>query len=349
MYTDRELPTPTAAAPGPEAIKTAADTVAQSLDADVILYNGGIDRWTDRTFIDLCRKRKRRTNVLLILITEGGDPDVAYRISRLLQHVYTRFYCFVSGYCKSAGTLLVLGAHELIVSDHGELGPLDVQMAKKDEMWESESGLTVMTALTTLHEKARLSFEHFFIQTKIKTGGNITLRTATEIAAKLTTGLFAPVYQQIDPMHIGEAGRSMSIAKEYGRRLMHKSQNFTLDSLDFLISGYPTHSFVIDRMEARAFFARVRKPTAEEDVLTELLGDRACVPLQRDEPIVEFLSSEVKEAVQNAEPKNDNKASQVSPIGGSGQVIENPGGSVPALNIQEPSPHPAQPPTNGAG
>lgn len=333
---------PTAAAPGSEVVQAAADTVAALLDADILIYNGSIDRWTDRQVIDLCRKRKRRPNVMLILVTEGGDPDVAYRISRLLQFSYKRFWCFVSGYCKSAGTLLVLGAHELILSDHGELGPLDVQMAKKDEMWESESGLTVMTALTALHEKARLSFEHFFVQTKIKTGGNITLRTATEIAAKLTTGLFGPIYQQIDPMHVGEAGRSMSIAREYGRRLMNKSQNFTLEVLDFLISGYPTHSFVIDSIEARAFFSHVRKPTAEENVLMELLGDRACIPLQRDEPIIEFLSSEVKEAVQNVEAKADGKIAQIEPIGGGGpgKNAENPGGSV---SVNGPAAPPAPP------
>jgi ClpP class serine protease len=40
----------------------------------------------------------------------------------------------VSGYCKSAGTLIALGANELAFGEHGELGPLDVQIAKRDEV-----------------------------------------------------------------------------------------------------------------------------------------------------------------------------------------------------------------------
>lgn len=68
---------------------------------------------------------------------------------------YERFTLFVSGLCKSAGTLVAVGAHELIMSDYGELGPLDVQMPKQDAVWEMQSGLTVMSTLNTLTELFR--------------------------------------------------------------------------------------------------------------------------------------------------------------------------------------------------
>jgi hypothetical protein len=70
--------------------------------------------------IRTCHEAKRRPNLILLLVTEGGDPDAAYRISR-----YEKFSCLVSGYCKSAGTLLLLGANQLIFSEHGEIGPLE--------------------------------------------------------------------------------------------------------------------------------------------------------------------------------------------------------------------------------
>ena len=62
-------------------------------------------------------------------------------------------FLYVSGYCKSAGTLVATGAHKLIMSDHGELGPLDVQMSKKDNFWKKESGLIVMNTLTALQKR----------------------------------------------------------------------------------------------------------------------------------------------------------------------------------------------------
>jgi ClpP class serine protease len=158
--------------------QAAADAVSMALDADVILINGRIERHLDRHLIELCLQRRRKSSVFLILVTQGGDADAAYRIARCLQESYQRFVCFISGYCKSAGTLIALGAHELTFCDHGELGPLDVQMAKKDDLWELESGLTVMTALGALHEKAFSSFEYFFMQSEINSNGRIPTQTA---------------------------------------------------------------------------------------------------------------------------------------------------------------------------
>lgn len=112
-------------------IEEIATLVAEETDADVIHYNGLIDRPIDKELIDNCISRRKRTNALVILVTFGGDPNVAYRIARCLQNNYRRFSLYVSGCCKSAGTLIALGAHELVVSDHGELGPLDVQLSKK--------------------------------------------------------------------------------------------------------------------------------------------------------------------------------------------------------------------------
>lgn len=275
-------------------------TVADSLAADILLCNAGIERDLDEDIIRMCYARRRRKNIVLILVTEGGSADCAYRIARTLHCLYERFYCVISGYCKSAGTLVALGAHELIFGHHGELGPLDVQMTKKDELLESESGLTVMTALTALHEKSLLAFEHFFLQTTFHSGGRISVRTASQIATELTKALFAPISSQIDPLHVGEAWRSMTIAKAYGERLMQKSQNFTLEKLDDLISEYPSHGFVIDRLEAKKIFKKVRETTKDEQRLIDMWGNLTISPVRR--PVVRFLTEELPEEVKNDDP-----------------------------------------------
>ena len=191
----------------------------------MIHYNGPVQRPADTQLIQECITRRRRKNILLLLVTTGGDADPAYRIARCLQTKYERFFLYVSGYCKSAGTLVASGAHELVISDYGELGPLDVQMSKKDELWEVQSGLTVMDTLSALQDNAFNAFEKFFLSTKVGSGGSITMRTAAQIATEMTTGLFAPLYGQVDPLNIGEAARAMSIAGHYGRRLLSQIQN----------------------------------------------------------------------------------------------------------------------------
>jgi membrane-bound ClpP family serine protease len=167
--------------------------IVPAADTDILLFNGPIERPRDRRLIKLLTKRSCRPNLLMILVTNGGDPDAAYRIARSIQDHYKKFTVCIPGICKSAGTLLLLGAHELAFSENGEIGPLDIQMAKKDELWESESGLTVMTALTALSENAQDAFDHFLVSLTTRSGGRITVRTASEVAAKLTQALYAPM------------------------------------------------------------------------------------------------------------------------------------------------------------
>ena len=159
-----------------------ANEVADSLDADVLLINADIDRGLDDQIINIVTNRRRRKNVLLILVTVGGHADAAYRIARCLQDSYERYIAFIAGYCKSAGTLCVLGAHEIVMSTAGELGPLDVQFYKKDELGELSSGLVATEALEILQQKAFEMFEDYFLKIKTKSYNQITFKTATEIA-----------------------------------------------------------------------------------------------------------------------------------------------------------------------
>jgi len=145
-------------------------------------------------------------------------------------------------------------------------------------------------AMTAIREESLVTFEHFFLSIMAHSGGRITVFTASEIAAKVTEGLFSPIMDQMDPIHVGEAWRSMAIGKEYGLRLMTKSRNFDSESLERLVSKYPSHGFVIDRREAANLFRNVRKCNSGEERLVHELGDLAEVP--EEVPVVQYLSKE---------------------------------------------------------
>jgi hypothetical protein len=273
--------------------KNAVKRVAETLCADILLFNAPIERPSDMRMIRRFESRKCRPNVFMILVTAGGDPDAAYRISRCLQNHYEKVICCVSSVCKSAGTLILLGAHELVFGEHGEIGPLDIQMAKKDDLWESESGLTVMTALNALHENAQDAFDHFLVALTTRSGGRITVRTASEVAAKLTQALYSPISEQIDPIHLGEIYRSMSIADHYGRRLISRSKNCDLSTLGSLISDYPSHGFVIDGTEASTLFKNVRNCSPDETILLREIGGSAHILSEL--PTVKFITDDIEE------------------------------------------------------
>jgi len=248
-----------------------AEAVASRLDADVFLYNGRLSRGNVRTVERRVLARKRRKNVVLMLVTHGGDPDAAYILARLLQENYEHFYGFVTGLCKSAGTIVMQGAHELVFAPQGELGPLDIQVARSDDLDAMDSGLTATTALQVLQQESFRLFESTFMEIKERSQGRISFKMATEIAANLTVGLFSPIYAQIQAMHVGEVGRANSIAAMYGERLSEHGKNLKPGAVYELTFAYPSHSFVIDGKEAKQYFNLIREPENDEVVLAAAL------------------------------------------------------------------------------
>jgi hypothetical protein len=112
------------------------------------------------------------------------------------------------------------------------------------------------------------TFERCFINVIRKGGGAITTKTASEIATSLAVGLISPITAQIDPLRVGEVERAINIANEYGTRL-----NASQEKVHALIHHYPSHSFVIDYDEACDLFKNVRRPTALETSLEQLLQE----------------------------------------------------------------------------
>jgi hypothetical protein len=202
---------------------------------------------------------KRRSNAILVICTYGGDIDAAYIIARHLKRRYQKFILFVFGHCKSAGTLLALGANELYVSHNAEFGPLDVQLRKEDELGARNSGLDIRQSLASLQEAAYTMFTRYFFGLKFSTSGALTTKTTAEIASALTVGLLSPITAQLDPLRIGEFDRAVNVAIEYGHRLSGDPIR-----VDRLVSKYSTHSFVIDVEEAREIFSNVYLLTGEE-------------------------------------------------------------------------------------
>lgn len=271
-------------------LELACANITQAKACDVIAFNSHTIRPIVDKFLEMVAARSHRENVLLILVTPGGTADSAYRMARALQACYKRFTVLVPGWCKSAGTLCVLGANEIVMTDLAELGPLDVQLSKRDELGDANSGLVLTEALSTLRDQAFGLYEEYMLQITQSSEGLISFKTASEIAIKMALGLSEPLLRQIDPIQVGETTRSMSIARAYGERLMIRSQNFSSDVLALLIDSYPEHGFVIDRREAKEIFKLVREPDHYELALLAALGQDIKYPPKQ--PYARYLNNE---------------------------------------------------------
>jgi len=250
--------------------KLLAEFSAALGDADVYVYSGPIYEEEIHELLDQIEGYASRPNLALILTTYGGSAEAAFRLCRCIKELYTRFYLFLPGYCKSAGTLVATGADEIIMFRRAELGPLDVQLVRQDDLAGRSSGLDIADSLGFLSTKCFEIFEEHFISILGRSGGAITTKTAGEIATSIAVGLVAPITQQLDPLRIGENQRAMNVAIEYGRLL-----GGTPDALRKLTMGYPTHGFVIDFAEVKRekLFSCARQPTDLEDAFFKQLKE----------------------------------------------------------------------------
>lgn len=238
--------------------------LADIFDADIYLHVGDIIDGKEDETIKWCQNESCRKNVMLILATYGGSPSAAYRIGRAFQRrvlsTNGNFIIFVPYFCKSAGTLLCFAANTLIISDRGELGPLDVQLNTRDELIGSSSGATPFQTLSSLRGEAVESFKRqLFDITYVFP--RLSTKSVAEIATKLTVGLLTPLYEHFEPLQIGQAYRSMMIGKDYGERLARISDNLQDGAIEKLLFGYPDHAFVIDREEASTLFKTIERPS----------------------------------------------------------------------------------------
>lgn len=295
-------------------LRLAANELADAMDADILIYNYEVMSPHDFYFLGhLTGRKNRRKNVILFLVTEGGSADSGYRMMRALQSAYARVSVVVAGWCKSAGTLMCIGAHELYMGYLAELGPLDVQIVKADEMDEQKSGLVAEAAFEKLQQEAY----KFFMSFVRDIGGSeyrVTLKTAFDVATKMTIGVVSPIFDKLEPVTMGEDYRSNRLAQAYAERLnlksecLRRSRNF--DALHNLLTSYPAHGFAIDAVEAGKLFRSV-KPFDEKIVrVVEALGPDAMFPRNRrqdQQPRLEFLN-----VAQHAPDKDAKAAPEAS-------------------------------------
>ena len=288
-----------------EASKQSPVEILSDEGFDILLYNGSIHyEGFDQVVHQL--PDTKRDKVLLVLVTVGGDIDAAYRIVSYLRANYTNVTVLVPGMCKSAGTLICVGAHELVMGERGELGPLDVQVREKGELFSFHSGLAIRQALDFLPDAMHDTLRMIFLD--LSRGGGLGTERAAEIAIRIAVGAFAPIYGQINPERLGEVVRLVMVAADYAERLHGNLQD---GALGMLVQGYSSHSFAIDRNEADRLFKVVRKPSVAENALVRHLGvDKILAGLLTPVTEVRYIDGGPEHGSAEGEQHGDQRAGQ---------------------------------------
>lgn len=330
--------------------------VSEEYDADVFIYSGEIaDRGYGKMVSTISKQTSGRPNVLLILVTNGGSANNAYQIARLLQKSYDQFFLYTPSYCKSAGTLVALGAHKLIMDPFSELGPLDVQLLEQNEIGARKSGLVTRSAFEGLQEESFSLFEQFMLRMLRRSGGLVSFKVAAELSTSLAAALMSPVYSQINPHIVGKDRRDLEVALHYGQRLVDASGNADDTTVHHLVSHYPSHDFIIDEDEAKELFELVERPSRKLHQLAGAIGRNAYseapdVLVGALHNLLDSLEDEDDESESESEPEasdvGQGEGSETEPLVDGGGRADRPGHSdadaVPGPNGSSQAPAPVR-------
>jgi len=188
----------------------------------------------------------------ILVDSPGGEAEVAYRIAKLLQRQCGEFTAIVPRVAKSAATLMVLGAEQIILGDDADLGPLDAQYRDFDVAEDVVSALDTVQAVEQLEENAAQvavnMLENLQVATRKKY--NSLIRHALHFSADVTR----PLFQGVDAVRYTREARVLKEAQDYAERLLRArfpKKGHARKIAEALVRNCPCHGFVIDLDEAK--------------------------------------------------------------------------------------------------
>jgi len=255
----------------------------------------------------------------------GGHVCTAYCVVRELRRRFRQIAVYVPLCAKSASTLLCLGADELILSDFGELGPLDAQLDHKQraDFPRRRSCLERFKVLDELRKSAIATFDDI-AKLALERSGMRPL-DAFGLAADFTSKLYAPLYSQIDPNSLGEDARLEELAIQYAERVLRRYRPSVYAAngstiVERLVRDYPAHCFVIDREELQELGLPVRAPDEREEPLVERMasllmrGETQMVEVVHgDRPVEREAAADAEDGTEQ-ESLNSDRRSQPDPV-----------------------------------
>ena len=174
--------------------------------------------------------------ISLILYTPGGETLSAWTLVNLLRAYCDKLEIIIPAKCHSAGTLLCLGADNLVMTKQATLGPIDPSVnTPLNPQLPGGAPTSVMP----------VSVEQV----------NAFLKQAKDtLGEEPIAPIFDRLAQEIHPLVLGNAYRASSQIRMLGKRLlsMHIESHDTINKiLDFLCSESGSHDYTINRREAR--------------------------------------------------------------------------------------------------
>lgn len=196
----------------------------------------------------------------LILFTLGGDVSVPWRVNSMIREftVDSKYSVLIPYKAYSAGTMIALGADEIVMGRKAELGPIDPTLQR---MTPSQTGSP--SEISVEDVSSYISF--------IRNRANITDQAAlSHVVGQLANSL--------SPLVLGSVNRMHSHIRLVARKLLNSridkiEEDKASSIIDLLTEKMYSHGHAIGRKEARELDLPVLYP---DDELENLLWELYC-------------------------------------------------------------------------
>ncbi len=212
----------------------------------------------------------------LFLYTRGGDVLTPWRLAHLIREYTKRFVVLAPFRCYSAGTLLCLGADEIVMGKMGELGPID------------PSVVNTFNPQDPNNPTARLPVSIEDVYSYLALAGEKAGVCSNDQQVKA----FTLLVEQIHPLALGNVHRNYMLIRSLAKKLLAMHQQPLREGriehiVDNLTEKLYAHNHMISRREA-----------AEEINLSVVIPD------SRLEPLMWSLYQDYSEELALNEPFN---------------------------------------------
>lgn len=189
----------------------------------------------------------------LLVVSNGGDPIVAWRIVNLLRERFERYNVLLPYAAYSAATLLALGADKIIMHPFANLGPVDPQITSTRQNEGQNPQISHFGSEDLTHYLA-------FVRENVGVTDQRELQQAFELLCK-----------DVGALAIGAAKRSSQLMLSLGEKLLtlHMSdKNEARTIAESLNRSFYHHGYSVGRKEAiNLRLAVVEEPNHELEKL----------------------------------------------------------------------------------
>lgn len=209
-------------------------------------------------FVDILDEIGPTAKISLVLHTNGGQTAAAWRLVNLLKSFCDEFEVLIPLKAMSAGTLISLGARQIVMTKQAVLGPIDPSLSHP-----------LGPQAPMGNQLARIPVSVEAVRGYMDAAEKMKVTDANALGA-----ILMDLSNKVHPLVLGEIFRSREQIRFLADKLLrqHVQDSDKVKAIiDFLCADSGSHDYTINRREAEALGLSVEKPSPDfYDILKKL-------------------------------------------------------------------------------